>query len=350
MQLTRQMLVKALTSLALAGHFGTATASDACSTRAIVTAADVTVSDGSEFRTESFFQAADAAAIRHIDERDQLVAVEGPIGWARLGDRSQAGAEFHKQFALGHQYHAFLLHFDELVADRRASSAVTFMGSRRRARSGDYPYGGTVHLVEDQESGRASGFVFELPGAPVIEVVLSDWRDAGNVELPFRAEINDGERVFDYRYASIDIAARSPLWFYDAVGTPDLDPVKVHRLHRTLLAAHCLGDADLMANLSAGEVVSANDGELHLASNASIREMFTALFERLDYTAYYDIATPVIEIAESSDVGWIAVNVRAVGADKATGDAFDSQWAWLMTVRKVDGRWLHAGNASNVTR
>lgn len=53
----------------------------------------------------------------------------------------------------------------------------------------------------------------------------------------------------------------------------------------------------------------------------------------------------VIEV--SGDVGWIAVNTRAVGTERSSGRSFDDQWAWIMTVRKIDGRWLHTANASN---
>ncbi|NCF24863.1 MAG: hypothetical protein GWP60_10010 [Gammaproteobacteria bacterium] len=49
----------------------------------------------------------------------------------------------------------------------------------------------------------------------------------------------------------------------------------------------------------------------------------------------------------SGDVGWIAVNTRAVGTERSSGRSFDDQWAWIMTVRKIDGRWLHTANASN---
>ena len=44
----------------------------------------------------------------------------------------------------------------------------------------------------------------------------------------------------------------------------------------------------------------------------------------------------MIEVAESADIGW------------AIGEAFDGQWAWIILVRKIDGVWRNAGNASNL--
>lgn len=345
-----QVFFRFASLLFFAAIAGVTWASDACSSRAILTSADVTVSDGSAFKTQSFFQSRDAAAIRHIRDTDQMVAVDGPVGWASVDGRSQAGTGFYRIFALGHQYHAFLLHFDELADNPRKTDELIFRGKAHRAQSGDYPYGGTVHLVEGDESQRPVGLLFEFPETAGIEVTFSDWQKVGGAELPYRVEIDDGDRVFDYRYSSIETAPNSPLWFFEAVSAPALDQVQVYRLHRKLLAAHCLGDAELMSDLSSEEIVSASNGELARAPNDSIRERFTALFERLDYSEYHDIATPIVEISESADLGWIGVNVRAVGSDRATGKSFDNQWAWLMVVRKVDGRWLHAGNASNVAR
>jgi ketosteroid isomerase-like protein len=115
-----------------------------------------------------------------------------------------------------------------------------------------------------------------------------------------------------------------------------------------LLAAHCLGDADLMADLSAPETVIASRGRLYRPSREATRAQFTSAFEKFDYEAYIDLEPPVISIAQSGDLGIIAVNVRAVGRDRETDEAFTNRWAWFMTVAKIDGHWLHTGNASNL--
>ena len=72
---------------------------------------------------------------------------------------------------------------------------------------------------------------------------------------------------------------------------------------------------------------------------------FSSLFDALEYSEYHDLTEPVIEV--SGEVGWIAVNTRATGREKSSGRMFDDKWAWIMTVRKVDGEWLHTANASN---
>ena len=331
----------------LAMYASFAWSSDACSTRAILAAADVAVSDGTSFRIESYFQSRDVAAIRHVRDPDQIIVLEGPQAWTRVGDNSSLGTNFHKLFALGHQYHAFLLYFDDLVSDVRWNDKVIFEDETREAKSGEYPYGGEVHLIQGEDKARPAGLLFEFPEDTVVSVTFDDWRSTGDIALPFHMRIDDGDRIFDYHYSEIDLAPRSPLWFFEAVSAPSIDSVQVHRLHRKLLAAHCLGDAELIANLSAPRILSANRGDLQEFSRDAMRERFSALFETLNYTSYQDIEIPVIDISTSSDLGWIGVNVRASGSVIETGDSFSEQWAWVMMVKKIDNVWMHAGNASS---
>lgn len=320
-------------------------ASDACSSLAITAGAEVTGSDGSEFRTESYYHSKDGAAIRHIDDRDRIVAVDGPIGWAREGERAQIGPEFYKLFALGHQYHALLLEFDSIVGNTRENTDIEFGGEMLTATSGDYPYGGRVHLVQGDDPSRPAGLRFDFPDDKVIHASFLGWKKHGDKMLPYHIRVDDGERTFDYRYTSVSVSAESPLWFFDAVPAPPLDELRVYRLHRKILAAHCIGDADLIASLSAPVVHSVNRGNVETATNAELHARFSTLFDALDYSQYHDLAEPVIEV--SGDVGWIAVNTRAIGTEKSSGRAFDDQWAWIMTVRRIGGDWLHTANASN---
>jgi hypothetical protein len=321
--------------------------SDACSTKAITAAADVTVSDDSSFQIETYFQSKDVFAIRHIRDPQQLIVVEGSHSWTQLGDTAAIGADFHKLFALGHQFHAFLLGFEELVNDVRLDAVVQFDGNSQHATVGNYPYGGQVYLIHGADTKRPLGLLFEFAEDSVISVKFGDWRDVKDVSLPFYLQIDDGQRVFEYRYSEIDVAPKSPRWFLDEIPAPDLDAVQVYRLHRKLLVAHCLGDADMIASLSAPEVMTASRGRLEQTSNAAMRERFTALFQSLDYTGYHDLVVPTIELSEDATIGWIGANVEARGTEIKSGTSFSSQWAWIMMVRKIDGLWLHAGNASN---
>jgi hypothetical protein len=334
----------------LLAHASVGWSTDACSNRAIVTAADVTVSDGSTFRTETFFQSRDSAATKHRYDDERIVAVEGPLGWMQSGSGASLGTSFHKNFALGHQFIAFLLHFEEIVSNTRHTDEIQFRGNFHQATSGDFPYGGVAHLINRGDQGQPIGLLFEFPDTAAISVTFLDWRKIDDVMLPFRVEVDDGERTFNYHFTNIDITEKSPLWFFEAITAPDLDELQIYRLHRKLLVAHCLGDAGLMSDLSASTITLASRGELLQVSNDAMRRQFAALFEEMDYTEYHDLALPIIETSPGSNHGWIWANVRALGSGRMNADFFDDRWAWVMLVEKVDGRWLHVGNASNIAR
>lgn len=323
----------------------TAGATDACSTTAIVTAAEVTVSDGGSFRTQSYFQSGEAAAIRHIDSSERVVAVEGPFSWAGSDREATLGGTALSSFALGHQFHAFLWFFDELVEDLETDIDVPWSGSMSKGRRGQHPYGGSATLIDADDEEQ----VLLLENADYGRIVIryDDWREENGKRVPFLISIDDGARLFDYRFSSVEFSDRDPLWFFDAVISPSIDEIDVFRLHRKLLAAHCLGDAALMAQLSAPSTTIVSRGELHTVSRDQVQQQFAALFERIDYTAYLDLAPPFVEISKAGDLGWIAVNVRARGKSIESGQPFDDQWAWIMMVRKIDEEWRHAGNASS---
>jgi ketosteroid isomerase-like protein len=324
-----------------------AQASDACAARAIRTLATVEVSDGSAFTTETFFRSADQAVIRHRDETLQTVAVEGPLAWISRGDKARLGDDALKRFAMGHQYHALLLHFDELVEGVRPRPDLNFGGVERPARGGGFPHGGTVYEVAGDDPSRPLGMRFELPETPPIEVRFGDWRAVGGHSLPYLVQVDDSSLRFDYRYEEIELDDRPPGWLQEEVTAPDLDALRIYRLHREILAAHCAGDAGRIATRTAPEIVVASNGELHHSTSDATLQRFTSTFQRLDYQTYVDLVEPALTVAESGDLGWIAVQVRAGGTVADTGEPFDSQWAWIMLTRKIDGVWMNAGNAAN---
>lgn len=338
-----------LLSLALGPGSLPGYADDACSSLAIETRADVTVSDGSFYRTETYFRSAHHAAfVQRSDDGETVIAVEGPLSWVRADGSETEGVAFHKLFALGHQFHAFLLHFETMTEDIDTAGQVVFLGEIRDAISGDYPYGGRVHLVRGAEPDRPSGFVFEFPDIPAISVQFDDWRDHAGTAVPFVLVIDDGTRQFTYRYTDVSTVETEPLWFMQAVGKVDLDSVNVYRLHRRLLAAHCLGDADALAELSAPEVLSANRGALSQIDQATTQARYSHVFDAVDYTEYHDLKDPVIRVSEAGDLAWIGVEVLARGLSIQDQEPFEMQWSWIMIAEKIGDDWKHAGNASSM--
>ena len=80
------------------------------------------------------------AAIRFVGSNEQLFVVEGPWGWAAQDGAAQLGPDSYKVFALGHQYHALLVYFDEIITEQRSNENVEFGDSLFSTISGPYPF------------------------------------------------------------------------------------------------------------------------------------------------------------------------------------------------------------------
>lgn len=214
-------------------------AAETCTVRAIITAADVSVSEGADFKIETYFQSVDAAAIQFLDEPGQLVIVEGPYSWLRAGDDEQLGDDNLKAFALGHQFHALWLYFDEAVTNSRQSDGIFFGEGVHQAISGDYIYGGTLHLLASDRADRPLGILLDLPEAMPISAQFFDWRENGETALPYHVQIDDGQSRFDYHFTRVDLTQREPLWFSEVTGTPDIDEIITYRAQANQFLASC---------------------------------------------------------------------------------------------------------------
>jgi hypothetical protein len=216
-----------------------AQAAEDCRADAIATVAEVDVSDGSSYRVETYYLSADTLAVRFVDDNDRLFVVEGSISWARGGDREVEGSDSLSGFALGHQYHALLTRFAEIADGTKRVTGIEFAGRASAATRADFPFGGSMYLVDGESPAEAAGLLFEFPETPPIESRFLDWRQDGDRRLPYRIRIDDGDRVFDYRYTTVEFTERSRSWFYSVVGMPALDALKNYR---ESLAGACADD------------------------------------------------------------------------------------------------------------
>ena len=322
-------------------------ADDACSTTALYAFADVTVSDGKTYSVETFFRSKDRAASKFIrEDGGSLHVVEGPFAWTGVGDKAELTGDFQRDFALGHQFHALMVHFNDIVTDTERVSEIEFAGQKVSALKGLRDTGGAVYLVDGVSADQPAGMRFDV-GDLKIDIIASDWRDVGGTSIPFTLLIDDGSRTFDYRFKTVNTDDQPPLWFYENVTAPDIDAVQILRLHKKSLAAHCLGDAAMMAEMSAPSPVIANGGEIFDTNPEETLAVFTNVFERRKYSNYIATRYPSIDVSASGDIGWAAIAVNAKGITAATGQLFDEHWAWFMLAKKIDGQWRMAGNASN---
>ena len=326
-------------------------ADDACSTTALHTYADVTASDGKTYSVETFYRSKDRATSRFIrEDGGSLHVVEGPFTWTQAGDKAELAigprGDFQRDFALGHQFHALMVHFRDIVSDIEPVSAVEFAGRETSALKGMRDTGGVVYLIDGDTPEGPAGLRYDV-GDLKIDIIASDWRIEKGSVVPYALFIDDGSRTFDYRFRTVDMSHKPLMWYYESVPVPAIDEIGILRLHKKTLIAHCLGDPAMMASLSAPAPVIANSGSIFETSPAQTQTVFTNVFERRKYSNYIATRPPVVDVSATGDIGWAAVQVNAKGVTEATGQPFDEHWAWFMLAKKIDGEWRMAGNASN---
>lgn len=320
-------------------------ADDACDATAIYSMADVTVSDGTTYQVEGLYKSRQRATARFIRDNTTLHVLEGPNVWVQSAESAKLAGDFQRDFTIGHQFHAFFLRFGDLVSNTERVQTVEFAGAQYSALRGERDTGGQVYLIDGATADQPLGLRYDV-GDLRIEITASDWREVSGEQVPFALSIDDGERVFEYRYSTVDLSDKPLMWFYDSVPSPDIPVVDVERLHRKTLIAHCLGDAEMLASLTAPTATIANRGSVIETTPEEMAMRFANVFERRKYSAYIDTALP--RVSADDRVGWAAVQINTKGHTPANGERFDEYWAWVMMAEKIDGTWLMTGNASNL--
>ena len=327
----------------------TATANNACSAPTLSTFANVTVSDGDQYQVRTIFRSKKETSAEFItDDSTTTIAVEGPYVWVRKAGEESLAGDAENSFAVGHQFLAGILYFDQFVIDIKPDDNIIFQGTKHKGRSGSFPRGGTISQVFGNENERPLGLIVQFPNDNEMAITYDDWHlISDGIWLPRIVVIDDEGIIFTYNFASIELEELGTLDFQAIIDAPALDEINLYRLHRALLNAHCLGDAKMMAKLSTPTTIIANRGEVIEATQDYTLAQFKSLFDELNYTSYHDLKDPQITVAQSGDLGWAVVNVRAEGEAIESDASFSTTWAWAMLARKINGVWLHAGNASN---
>ncbi len=193
-----KILVRTLCALAVAALSACASTSGG-----VLTSANVSVSNGRTYTIETYYTAPDRAAVRQTRPN-------GEVNTSVVAGDAQSpedGGAMLRTIVLGHQFHAVLTRFDTVLSNVR-SGEVEYAGEQRATREGDWPYGGTVRLVQPADSDHPEAFLFNMTGAPEIRVTFSDWRR----DLPFHMVIDDGSNSYDYTFTAVTLDAPAPDW------------------------------------------------------------------------------------------------------------------------------------------
>jgi cytochrome c biogenesis protein CcdA len=167
----------------------------------IVARADVTVSDGLEFATVAEYRAPDQATFRQVyPDREVSSGIDGEELWMDVGSGREEAPSFVAGVVLGHQFHAQILFFERLNALEGDPEPVLFQGQTCLAVGGN---GGWQAFF--LESGELLGMRLDREDGAPITNSYGDWRDVDGIRLPFSISVDDGERVFQYRFTSVEL-------------------------------------------------------------------------------------------------------------------------------------------------
>ena len=170
----------------------------------VSTNARVEVSGGEMYSTKTLYVHPGRATF-HRKYTDRVITLRVDDGkfWRDdgQGETPMEGSEANKEFILGHQVHAWLLHFDALSGGKSSCQDVEIFGKTTRG----------IRVEHEQFSKT----LIPCEGRPVylymqfddiqVQISFLDWREHQGVELPFVVSFNDGTRTFLYRYDEIVI-------------------------------------------------------------------------------------------------------------------------------------------------
>lgn len=313
--------------------------------------AHVTVSDGMEYDVTTHYRNPQRAAFRSVyPDRRITLGIDGHYIWIFDGQEERQGQAGHGVFVLGHQFHAALLFFpvvngaDPTAAPRRDPECEC-MVQQFASDSGE-----AYVFRYDEDSMLPISSTTVLKDGPTIQLTYHDWQAVDGVRLPHHIKIDDGERVFDYRFTQIRFNQdeRASLRAPDDALTARQ---KLMRRHIESMDAHLASDASLMQDHWAEQVVIVSNGGIHVQSGADAAAFMTRSLGSRRHSVYDDLELPHIEISGDGTLGSLTARVRAVGErvgnEGQPGAAFQFVSAWTSIFRNDSGAWKLISNTSN---
>lgn len=316
----------------------------------IRTAAQVTVSDGLEYQTNTLFHDKQRAVFQQIkSDKTTTLGVEGRYTWEYDGLSEQEGNAATELVVLGHQLQAQMLFFDQLHDSIAQPEAAVFAGTPCQVLSTAGDAQAIFKFFYDPAAGPL-GLEIQPADGTVIRFRYEDWRPVSDIVLPFRVWIDDGSRTFEYRFSKIEFNTGALAEFH-APEQVLTEAQKLLRRHRAIMDAHLFGQADKMSGFSGDAAVILSEGEVYEMTGAAFISGFERMLSNRDYTVYDDLIRPKVNISADGSLGWVIAQVEAKGLRLDTGGKpsgpLSFVCAWIELYEKADGQWKLVGNVSN---
>jgi hypothetical protein len=310
--------------------------------------ARVSVSDGLTYSVKTLFHD-DQRAIFHRTYPDGQLAVNGIEGryiWSYDGKVENEAPAISAGIVLSHQFHAQLLFFDRLHELKDTVYHEDFSGKNC----------GVVTTTDDRyklyylDSGKPAGMkILNDEGNPVA-IRYGEWHTEDGWMWPLFIKIDDGERIFEYRFDSITInkGEMSLLRPPEEILT---DEQKLIRAHRVIMDDHFFGRIEGMRNQQSDSIFIVSQGDVYsMSASVSLSGLKRIMGNRI-YTDYDDLIRPIIKISSDGSQAWVIAQIQAKGIrldeyGNAVGP-LDFVCAWIELYEKKVGKWKLTGNVSN---
>ena len=125
---------------------------------------------------------------------------------------------------------------------------------------------------------------------------------------------------------------------------------ELRAMHDQATRAHLEGDAGLLAEGWADQVLSASNGNVSVNGREAMRSRFGTYLSGVRYLEWRAVEPPVVRVSPDGRMGWMAVRIVArllVIAEPERGEqSFRS--SWVATYERQNCRWKMTAIASSV--
>jgi len=314
----------------------------------VETRANVSVSDGLKYTTQSSWQSNDYVifSLQYPDKTTTL-GKEGLYYWSFDGKSQRDHDDKLRDFIFGHQFHAELLFPDnfvtQLTPEKRASERCECWLTK-----GFDLDNNAVEYHSARDSNQLIYKVVQNKKHGTITNQYLSWQKTGALTLPHEIKITHDGRVFNYAFTQIsfnsDESYQQLRTAYDKLN----DAQKIRRLHQDMMDAHIKSDASLMAHIWADDITIVNRGKIDTVSGKAAAEKMRQSLSMRQHSRYYDLDLPQVKLSDDKTLAYLIARIKAEGNRIGKPEeTFTFVSAWLATFEKQDGIWKMTSNASN---
>lgn len=114
-------------------------------------------------------------------------------------------------------------------------------------------------------------------------------------------------------------------------------------VHAADRRAHFERDVDGLLAHVGDEIVDVREGNVRRMTRDELRSRFRDYFAKARFSAWDDLAAPVVHVSPDGRLGWMIVQVHVVytqARKNGTANATDETLAWMSAYEKRNGTWM----------